>query len=1085
MIVTRTFRIDRRGSPKELNSILRNLREDQLIDFQAVRRGQDTIEVTLTYDSLVRFHVLETHPRTSSILPYVAKPDAVALVFSAPVDTGNIELRFNEVAIADNLLTFDDSRTVIEIDVSALSSNSGEYYLDGRVKSNRGEWITSNCLAAYSLVPSTPLSPGDELPHYQDENSLSCIYQIVAITENMTKVVTAIVARTQITHDDIVRIVVSPKSIEENALFILYKQRNPPRITRLDPGHGAVLASGISQYGKIGFDTRMDTSDAVDIYIDSILVTGNLQPSLTDYKFPLDTAIGTHLIEYKSIKARSGVTRTLPIVSTYTIVTFQGGAGDVDLSDYYTQSETDALFTPYYTSAEINAILQEYYTVNEVDVILKDYYTQVEVDGLFTTHLNTYNHDNYDTAYNWGDHVGLYEATGNLTTHITSDDHDDRYYTEPEIDGILTGYAGTGDIPFTHPNEPNGFLVPGGEAPDTTITWNDGAGTITIAPVGSEFTVYSEGTEIIYTAGSPLIITMTETEGIHWVYVEYDGTIVVTDGNPLWSIFEKYCTVCHYYWDADANASIIRGDERHGIQMDGAIHRYDHETVGTVWEHGLAINGYTLQTDTDNAIRIGWSEGEIHDEDIDFDISAGSHPATVAVFYRKGVSTWRRKTPDTFPYLQPGISDYPSGTYPAYNDENGGTWKLTDIGNNNYVNMWVCATTDLFYPIITIPSQSFKGTLADAQEENFSDLNLSGLPFPELKLIWKITYRSRSIYSNTDKCRIEEVIDFRAAQLIGSSGYIPVDHGSLSGLITSGHPADIISVTPDSFTGHLNTGDITVQIALETIDLIPAGVTSLEGLDDTVVTAPSNGDYLRWNGGEWVNEDPEDRFAETGDLATIDHNILVNYEVNEHLDWTQDLGATNIHEGNIPVTTGNYQPLDPVLTNIADLTLSKGDILWYDSANMVQLPAGTEKQTLRQGSADVPVWVDVQHLIEFTFPGALSTGDENPWYSFFLGTNIEITSVYAVLKTGPTSEVSIEIEKCTQSNIDGTPSWISIFNTVLTIDPGELSSNSAVTPAVFHGTNQILGDGDHLRFRVIDIGTDGTDLSLRVIGKEV
>jgi len=37
-------------------------------------------------------------------------------------------------------------------------------------------------------------------------------------------------------------------------------------------------------------------------------------------------------------------------------------------------------------------------------------YVDDEVGGAITTHETTYNHANYDTAYSWGDHAGLYEA---------------------------------------------------------------------------------------------------------------------------------------------------------------------------------------------------------------------------------------------------------------------------------------------------------------------------------------------------------------------------------------------------------------------------------------------------------------------------------------------------------------------------------------------------------------------------------------------------------------------------------------------------------------------------------------------------
>lgn len=39
--------------------------------------------------------------------------------------------------------------------------------------------------------------------------------------------------------------------------------------------------------------------------------------------------------------------------------------------------------------------------------------------------------------------------------------------------------------------------------------------------------------------------------------------------------------------------------------------------------------------------------------------------------------------------------------------------------------------------------------------------------------------------------------------------------------------------------------------------------------------------------------------AVTQHVAAIDHNALLNFAANEHLDWTADLGATNIHVNNV------------------------------------------------------------------------------------------------------------------------------------------------------------------------------------------
>ena len=48
-------------------------------------------------------------------------------------------------------------------------------------------------------------------------------------------------------------------------------------------------------------------------------------------------------------------------------------------------------------------------------------------------------------------------------------------------------------------------------------------------------------------------------------------------------------------------------------------------------------------------------------------------------------------------------------------------------------------------------------------------------------------------------------------------------------------------------------------------------------------------------------------------LGEIDHDSLLNFLANEHLDWTQDLGATNIHAGNYTDTNTTYSATGTLL----------------------------------------------------------------------------------------------------------------------------------------------------------------------------
>lgn len=46
-----------------------------------------------------------------------------------------------------------------------------------------------------------------------------------------------------------------------------------------------------------------------------------------------------------------------------------------------------------------------------------------EVSGAVASHESTYNHANYNTAYGWGNHAGLYDPAGTMTTHQSTYNH--------------------------------------------------------------------------------------------------------------------------------------------------------------------------------------------------------------------------------------------------------------------------------------------------------------------------------------------------------------------------------------------------------------------------------------------------------------------------------------------------------------------------------------------------------------------------------------------------------------------------------------------------------------------------------------
>ena len=113
----------------------------------------------------------------------------------------------------------------------------------------------------------------------------------------------------------------------------------------------------------------------------------------------------------------------------------------------------------------------------------------------------------------------------------------------------------------------------------------------------------------------------------------------------------------------------------------------------------------------------------------------------------------------------------------------------------------------------------------------------------------------------------EDALEFGSAGATFDGGtYTEVTFGSNITLVDDGDGTATVNVSTGTATlGDGDYGDITVSGS--------GTVMTVDAVSEGVVTAHE---------------------------AAIDHDALANFETNEHLDWTQDQGATNIHAGNIP-----------------------------------------------------------------------------------------------------------------------------------------------------------------------------------------
>lgn len=98
----------------------------------------------------------------------------------------------------------------------------------------------------------------------------------------------------------------------------------------------------------------------------------------------------------------------------------------------------------------------------------------------------------------------------------------------------------------------------------------------------------------------------------------------------------------------------------------------------------------------------------------------------------------------------------------------------------------------------------------------------------------------------------------------------------------------------------------------------------------------------------------------------------------------------------------------------------------------------------------------------------------------------KILDVYTTCGTVGTSSTVIDIERCTQSDYDGTPTWRSIFSNLVTIDGNKKSNKSSISPYGVNPTQINVEENDHFRINLVQVGSGVKDITVElVIGLEI
>jgi hypothetical protein len=386
----------------------------------------------------------------------------------------------------------------------------------------------------------------------------------------------------------------------------------------------------------------------------------------------------------------------------------------------------------------------------------------------------------------------------------------------------------------------------------TTMSFDNGTRTFTIAPTGTHFHYYINGDNYQKDAADDVVIT--DVEGLHVIY--YDNGTLTALASPssaqVDSLIRTDALVAYIYWNATDDQHNYFADERHGISMSPDTHSYLHFTRGAQYLEGLALGdfqaGGTGATDAD--AQFSAASGFTTDEDLITVFSNITSTTGLPIYYLDGANGDMRRV------IQAGFSVYNTGSANGrlwFNEWTGSLWQLTQVTANNFVLCHVLAVNGApgEDQQVAVIGQAQYATLTTARAGANTEISsiLTGFPFEEAIPLGTVIFKTNDSYANSINARVEltdtgaNYVDWRTTEL--AQGVSPSDHNNLAGLqlaataVTWGHIDAIAQTlfgvkTFDSFPITPSSAPTTdYQVANKKYVDDAAGTNTFIGLTDT------------------------------------------------------------------------------------------------------------------------------------------------------------------------------------------------------------------------------------------------------------
>ncbi len=375
------------------------------------------------------------------------------------------------------------------------------------------------------------------------------------------------------------------------------------------------------------------------------------------------------------------------------------------------------------------------------------------------------------------------------------------------------------------------------------LAFDQGTRTVSVSVKGgeSEFVFWTDGKK--HTKTTTQTVVLPDTTAFYYIYFDNSGVLQYIEWTATpESAFYEYAITAGVRWNAVQGSGGL-AEERHGIDMSSASHKQEHDTFGARYANGMDIEGladgqpdYTQTT-----------YGEFWDEDIKHAVATAS---THGWFYRLGTDgAWTTRTPDNAVALKDDVGD----TYFSWNEWTGTTWQLTQgtSSTDYWITFFVAQPAYSGAKITKLMGQGAYSSRSNARDAIATEINrmmIDGLPGPELSFLYAVIARRDGDLE--DDGNGNEIYDLRSLKGGGSvssagSNY----HSDLLDLLTSGHPAGIISY--DNATSGLTATD--AQDAIDEVDgnldTHEADTTNPHSVTiDQVTPTTTKGDILVENG---------------------------------------------------------------------------------------------------------------------------------------------------------------------------------------------------------------------------------------------